>query len=86
MIRWVPVFIATAFGLPNDQSEDENCADGPQDKDQSDTSPSVSEGQPPAPGEIDKNETEFIVETPKTKGKLKDATVADQMIKIRQFR
>lgn len=75
--------IATAFGLPNGQSEDEDCTDGLQDKDQSEgTSPSLVESQQPAPGEIDKKETESIVETPKAKGKLKlDATVADQMIK-----
>lgn len=73
--------IATAFGLPNDQSEDEDRTDVPQDNDQS-ADTSIVEAQQPAPGEIDKKETEFIVETPKVKGKLKlDATVADQMIK-----
>ena len=77
--------IATAFGLPNDQREKEESRDGSQDNDQSEgTSPSVIEdrGQQPAQGELEKKETECIVETPKGKGKLKlDATVADQMIK-----
>lgn len=80
--------IATAFGLPNDQSENEESRDGSQDNDQSEgTSHSVEEvkedeGQQPAQEELEKKETECIVETPKAKGKLKlDATVADQMIK-----
>ena len=73
--------IATAFGLPDDQSEDRT--DVPKDNDQSaGTSSSVVEAQQPAPAEIDKEETGSVVEIPKAKGKLKlDATVADQMIK-----
>jgi IS5 family transposase len=79
--------IATAFGLPNDQSENEESTDVSQDKDQSEgTSHSVEvrkdEGQRPSQEEIEEKKTEPIVETPKAKGKLKlDATVADQMIK-----
>lgn len=78
--------IATAFGLPNDQSENEETIDGSQDNDQSkeDTSDLVieDEAQQSSPGEIEKKETACIVEIPKAKGKLKlDATVADQMIK-----
>lgn len=68
--------IATAFGLPDDHSEEKEG--GSHDNDASEKrSHSVVEGQQPAPGEPDKK-----VETLKTKGKLKlDATIADQMIK-----
>ena len=79
--------IATAFELPNAQSENEESIDSSQDKNKSeDASCSVeevvSEGQQPAQAGVEKKETDCIVAIPKAKGKLKlDATIADQMIK-----
>lgn len=79
--------IATAFELPNDQSEnnesiESELKDISQPTDTTDSVEIKEEAQQPAQ-QIEKEETECtVVEAPKAKGKLKlDATVADQMIK-----
>lgn len=80
--------IATAFGLPDDESKNQESINGSPDHDQSEgpSHPVVEvieeEAQQAASAATGMKETESIVEIPKAKGKLKlDATIADQMIK-----
>ena len=79
--------IATAFELPNSQSENNESIESElKDTNKLTNTPESveikEEAQQSAQEEIEKKETVCIVETPKPKGKLKlDATIADQMIK-----